>query len=193
LLFTWHSFRSGVAFALRAAGAPDRVLLALLRWRSKSSIPGYGRFSFETASSWLDQASITELLLVPMDYGGPCHRLAPSCLEQPEQCLHLSLWRGNCVLRCSTHLLDPMLLIGVSDITESRTELLLGQWTTVAHVTGWLQAASNSQNSARTYHVAEQWLSTVPHAPSGPHAANRRIGYYSCPHFLVPAAKEVVN
>jgi hypothetical protein len=61
-----------------------------------------------------------------------------------------------------------MLLIGVSDITESRTELLLGQWTTVTHVTGWLQAASNSQNSARTYHVAEQWLSTVPHAPSGP-------------------------
>ena len=56
-LFTWHSFRSGLACALRAAKAPDWVLLALLRWRSKSSIPGYGRLSFEAAASWLDQAS----------------------------------------------------------------------------------------------------------------------------------------
>jgi hypothetical protein len=57
-LFTWHSFRSGLACALRAAKAPDWVLLALLRWRSKSSIPGYGRLSFETAASWLDQAAV---------------------------------------------------------------------------------------------------------------------------------------
>ena len=56
-LFTWHSFRSGLACALRAAQAPDWVLLALLRWRSKSSIPGYGRLSFEAATSWLDQAA----------------------------------------------------------------------------------------------------------------------------------------
>ena len=56
-LFSWHSFRSGLAFALRAAQAPDWVLLALLRWRSKSSIPGYGRLSFQAASTWLDQAS----------------------------------------------------------------------------------------------------------------------------------------
>ena len=39
-------------------------------------------------------------LLVPVDYIGPCHRLAPSCLEQPEQCPLLSSWRGNYVLRC---------------------------------------------------------------------------------------------
>jgi hypothetical protein len=57
-LFTWHSFRSGLACALRAAKAPDWVLLALLRWRSKSSIPGYGRLSFETAASWLNQAAV---------------------------------------------------------------------------------------------------------------------------------------
>jgi hypothetical protein len=36
-LFMWHSFRSGLACALRAAKAPDWVLLALLRWRSKCS------------------------------------------------------------------------------------------------------------------------------------------------------------
>jgi hypothetical protein len=56
-LFTWHSFRSGLACALRAVQAPDWVLLALLRWRSKSSIPGHGRLSFEAPASWLDQAS----------------------------------------------------------------------------------------------------------------------------------------
>jgi hypothetical protein len=33
------------------------VLFALLRWRSKSSIPGYGRLSFQAASAWLNQAS----------------------------------------------------------------------------------------------------------------------------------------
>ena len=33
-------------------------MLALLRWRSTSSIPGYGRLSFETAASWLDQAAV---------------------------------------------------------------------------------------------------------------------------------------
>jgi len=58
--YTWHSFRVGLACALRAAQAPDWVLLALLRWRSPSSIPGYGRVSFEAASSWLDQASVQE-------------------------------------------------------------------------------------------------------------------------------------
>jgi len=58
--YTWHSFRIGLACALRAAQAPGWVLLALLRWRSPSSIPGYGRFSFETAASWLDQASSQE-------------------------------------------------------------------------------------------------------------------------------------
>jgi hypothetical protein len=42
---------------LRAAQAPDLVLLALLRWRSKSSIPGYGKLSFQAALAWLDQAS----------------------------------------------------------------------------------------------------------------------------------------
>ena len=58
--YTWHSFRIGLACALRSAQAPDWVLLALLRWRSPSSIPGYGRISFESAASWLDQASAQE-------------------------------------------------------------------------------------------------------------------------------------
>jgi hypothetical protein len=40
-----------------ASQAPGWVLLALLLWRSKSSIPGNGRLSFHAASVWLDQAS----------------------------------------------------------------------------------------------------------------------------------------
>jgi hypothetical protein len=43
---------------LRAAKDLDWVLLALLRWRSKSPVPGYGRLSLEAASTWLDQASV---------------------------------------------------------------------------------------------------------------------------------------
>ena len=56
-LYNWHSFSSGLACALRAAKAPDWVLLALLRWRSKASIPGYGQLSFKAAASWMDQAA----------------------------------------------------------------------------------------------------------------------------------------
>ena len=54
---TWHSSLIGLACALRSAQAPGWVLLALQRWRSPSSIPVYGRISFESAASWLNQAS----------------------------------------------------------------------------------------------------------------------------------------
>jgi hypothetical protein len=55
-LYSWHSFRIGLASALKNARAPDWVILALLRWRSASSIPGYGRIDFQTSSDWLDRA-----------------------------------------------------------------------------------------------------------------------------------------
>ena len=55
-LYSWHSFRIGLASALKNAHAPDWVILALLRWRSASSIPGYGRIDFQTSSDWLDRA-----------------------------------------------------------------------------------------------------------------------------------------
>ena len=56
-LYSWHSFRIGLACALRAANAPDWVILALLRWRSASSIPGYGRINYEASASWLNEAN----------------------------------------------------------------------------------------------------------------------------------------
>jgi hypothetical protein len=55
-LYSWHSFRVGLACALRAAQAPDWVILALLRWRSASSIPGYGRINYGASEAWLDAA-----------------------------------------------------------------------------------------------------------------------------------------
>ena len=55
-LYSWHSFHVKLACALRAAQAPDWVILALLRWRSASSIPGYGRINYGASATWLDVA-----------------------------------------------------------------------------------------------------------------------------------------
>ena len=51
---TWHSFRIGLACALRAGRASSWALLALLRLRSAASTPGYGIISFDAATSWLE-------------------------------------------------------------------------------------------------------------------------------------------
>ena len=56
-LYSWHSFRIGLACSLRAAMAPDWIILALCRWRSAASIPVYGRVNYDTTSSWIDAAS----------------------------------------------------------------------------------------------------------------------------------------
>ncbi len=58
LLYSLHSFRIGLACALRAAKAPDWVILAVCRWRSTSSIPVYGRINFGITADWIDEASI---------------------------------------------------------------------------------------------------------------------------------------
>ena len=55
-LYSWHSFRVGLTCALRAAQAPDWVILALLRWLSASSIPGYSRINYGASAAWLDAA-----------------------------------------------------------------------------------------------------------------------------------------
>ena len=55
-LYSWHSFRIGLACALIAALAPYWVILALCRWRSPASIPGYGRINMEAGANWIDEA-----------------------------------------------------------------------------------------------------------------------------------------
>ena len=42
-LFTWHSFRSGLASALHAAGVPDAVIMLMCRWMSERSLTVYRR------------------------------------------------------------------------------------------------------------------------------------------------------
>ena len=54
--YSWHSFRIGLACALRAAGAPDSVILALCRWKSAASLRCYARMSSADSASWLDAA-----------------------------------------------------------------------------------------------------------------------------------------
>jgi hypothetical protein len=56
-LYSWHSFRIGLACSLRAAGAPDWIILALCRWRSAESIPVYGRVNFAVTAAWIDSAA----------------------------------------------------------------------------------------------------------------------------------------
>jgi hypothetical protein len=60
-LYSWHSFRIGLACALKAAGAPDPIILALCRWRSKESIPTYGRINHEMSCGWLDAAASQDI------------------------------------------------------------------------------------------------------------------------------------
>lgn len=60
-LYSWHSFRIGLACALKAAGAPDPTILALCRWRSKEYIPTYGRINHEMSCGWLDAAASQDI------------------------------------------------------------------------------------------------------------------------------------
>jgi len=56
--YAWHSFRIGLACCLKAAGAPDSAILALCRWRSLKSLPGYGRLNFDVDAGWRDKAAL---------------------------------------------------------------------------------------------------------------------------------------
>ena len=88
-LYSWHSFRIGLACSLRAAGAPDWIILALCRWRSTDSIPVYGRVNFAVTAAWIDSAaaqSVSSLQVAnlpgvpePPIAGRPLHSL-PSLL-----------------------------------------------------------------------------------------------------------------
>ena len=54
-LYSWHSFRIGLACALRAVGAPDWIILALCRWRSIQSLKTYARINSSVSAQWLDR------------------------------------------------------------------------------------------------------------------------------------------
>jgi hypothetical protein len=56
-LYSFHSFRIGLACALRAAGAPDWVIMALLRWRSDKSLLTYARINRTVSANWIDDSA----------------------------------------------------------------------------------------------------------------------------------------
>ena len=56
-LYTWHSYRSGYATALHAAGVPDEVILLLCHWVSSESLRSYRRLSHAEQEAAMDAAS----------------------------------------------------------------------------------------------------------------------------------------
>ena len=60
-MYSWHSFRVGLACALLAAGAPESTILALCRWRAASSLRVYARITFEDYTSWLRRAEAEDV------------------------------------------------------------------------------------------------------------------------------------
>ena len=56
-LYSWRSFRIGLACALLAAGAPESIILALCRWKSAASLRSYTRLNRDDSAAWLDAAA----------------------------------------------------------------------------------------------------------------------------------------
>ena len=56
-LFTWHSYRSGLATALHAAGVPDEVIMLMCHWVAPESLRSYRRLSSNEYASWLQKAA----------------------------------------------------------------------------------------------------------------------------------------
>ena len=53
---SWHSMRSGLATALRAAGCPDEIIMLLCRWMNPDSLRAYARVGPSGFISWLSAA-----------------------------------------------------------------------------------------------------------------------------------------
>ena len=63
-LYTWHSYRSGFATALHAAGVPDEVILLLCHWISPESLRSYRRLSHAEQDSAISAASKVAITLL---------------------------------------------------------------------------------------------------------------------------------
>ena len=55
-VYSWHSFRSGLACALAVAGANDATIQLLCRWMSADSLRLYRRMGSQEMISWADKA-----------------------------------------------------------------------------------------------------------------------------------------
>jgi integrase len=58
---SWHSFRIFLAVALKAAGADDARIKAMVRWVSDASLKIYARDSRKNYAEWLDKAACADV------------------------------------------------------------------------------------------------------------------------------------
>ena len=56
-IYSWHSFRSGLATALHAAGVPDSVILLICHWVSPESLRSYRRLTYKDQDNALTAAA----------------------------------------------------------------------------------------------------------------------------------------
>ena len=63
-LYTWHSYRSGFATALHAAGISDEVILLLCHWVSPESLRSYRRLSHQEQETAVVAAARTSITLL---------------------------------------------------------------------------------------------------------------------------------
>jgi hypothetical protein len=63
-LYTWHSWRIGLASRLAAAQVPDATIQTLLRWQSDESLRAYKRLSMQDQSAFIEAASEASIAAV---------------------------------------------------------------------------------------------------------------------------------
>ena len=63
-LYTWHSYRSGLASALHAAGTPEPVIMNICHWLSPDSLRSYRRISTQEQDSALRAAAAAPVALL---------------------------------------------------------------------------------------------------------------------------------
>ena len=63
-LYSWHSYRLGLATALHAAGIPDEVIMVMCHWVDPNSLRSYRRLSHAEQASALDKAAAVPVSLL---------------------------------------------------------------------------------------------------------------------------------
>ena len=63
-LYTWHSYRAGLATALHAAGTSDEVIMLICHWKNPESLRSYRRLSQEEHDAALRSASRVPVTLL---------------------------------------------------------------------------------------------------------------------------------
>ena len=60
-IFSWHSYRSGLATALFAAGCPDAVIMLICRWMCPESLHVYRRLGTSNHADWFKRAAVANV------------------------------------------------------------------------------------------------------------------------------------